>query len=267
MSISSYAVLKNKLDAPYRRMNETKVALSSTAGRLVSFWRSTPDGATSNPTTAEACTSTTVGALGQPNSNTTLRLAQLNLSTAQLGCVIIADRLSHQGGLSGVATSAQTTNLPTAALTRYTDGVGVMAGIEIYTQIGTTATTVSASYTNQAGSGSRTTNSAVIGGTGFREVGRVITLTPEGGDTGFQAVASVTVAVSTGTAGAIGVTLFKPLICVPVIMFNEPSEFNALLDLGGFLPTVENNACLFYLMSTNTTQTGILQSTFSFIED
>jgi hypothetical protein len=82
--------------------------------------------------------------------------------------------------------------------------------VEIYTVIGTTARTITASYTNQAGTSGRTTIAANIGATGFREETRAIFLPLASGDTGVQAVASVTLSGTTGTAGNFGVTVLQP---------------------------------------------------------
>ena len=122
--------------------------------------------------------------------------------------VILYDRLLHISGLSGTSTSAQTVG---GTLTRNTTGEGNQIWVEIYGQIGATATTITASYTNTAGTSGRTTQAVAIGGTNNREVTRVIPLTLQAGDTGVQAVASVTLAATTGTAGDFGITIARPL--------------------------------------------------------
>ena len=124
-------------------------------------------------------------------------------------CVLV-DRLSHQGGLSGIVTGAQTTNLPTAALTRYTDGAGVWAVIEIYTQVGGTITTITVDYTNQDGNPA-TSLARSFGSSNFREARRILPISLAQGDTGVRAVSSVNVLATTGTAGNFGITLVKPL--------------------------------------------------------
>jgi hypothetical protein len=129
---------------------------------------------------------------------------------SQQEVVIAYDRLLHIGGLSGTSTSAQTVG---GTLTRNTGGEGNQIWVEIYTQIGATASTITASYTNQAGTSGRTTQAVAIGGTNNREVTRVIPLTLQAGDTGVQAVASVTInTTSTGTAGDFGITIARPLV-------------------------------------------------------
>lgn len=233
------------------------------AGRPFDLWVSTPPVGVA-PTTAAAPNRTTVGALGQQNSTTgTLAVIAARFSSISAGQYMVCDRLSHQGGLSGIVTTAQTTNLPTAALTRHTSGTGVMMALTIYTAVGATGTTVTVSYTNDAGTAGRVTEPVVFGGTGFREAGRLIMLPLQSGDTGVRSVQSVTVLATTATAGAFGVTLFKPLFAILV------PDTNGVLPAAGYItgstfggiPEVIDDACLFLTTicaSTNPMGAGAL---------
>lgn len=249
-------------------IHQTKVSLTTVAGRHYSTWLTTPFAGTA-PTTAAVPSRTIAGAIGQQNavnSSTNLRLRNLQFSRAQSGMIILCDRLSHQGGLSGTVTTNQTTNLPTAALTRYTDGVGVMAGLEIYTQIGATATSVNVSYTNQDGTSGIGSPQTVFGGTAFREASRMVILPLAAGDSGVRAVASVTVLATTGTAGNFGVTLFKPLLALPVIG-GAVQNYDSMLAMNGQMPRILDDACLFWLHVSTTTSTGIFAYTANFAQD
>lgn len=267
MALTDWTSYKDKISAPYQRLQVTKVSLTTVAGRWSSMWLTAPDGG-SAPTTAVAPTRATAGAMGQQDSAGVQRLAQVACSLQQSGYMLIADRLSHQGGLSGTVTTAQTTNLATAALTRYTSGVGVMMALEIYSTLGTTGTTVTVSYTNSAGTSGRTSEAVVIGGTGFRETSRFIILPLQQGDVGVKSVESVTVLASTGTAGNFGVTLFKPLFGMPI--FNLGSQqflFDSMLTNSGNMPEILTDACLFYLLNAFTTSSGIWASAIRIIEE
>lgn len=161
-----------------------------------------------------------------------------------MGSIIIVDRLVHQTGISGT-TGTQTSNLPTVPLPRYTDGKGVMMALRIYTQVGTAATDVTVSYTNQNGTAGRTSKIAIVGGTNNREAGRLILLSLQEGDTGVRSVQSVTLTVTTGTAGNMGIILFKPLAIVPMNSSYEPIRANFINGgLIGNIPQFHNNACL-----------------------
>lgn len=242
---------------PPLRIPFFKTPLTTLAGRLYSPWATTAI-AGAVPTTAAACSPATVGAIGADqlvNVPYALRLLGGNLSSNSSGTFFLVDRLSHQGGLSGTVTTAQTTNLPTAALTRYTSGDGVMIALTIYTQIGTTATTVTVSYTNQAGTSGRTTKAVVFGGTGYREAGRTLLLPLQDGDTGVRAVASVTVVATTGTAGAFGVTLIKPIAAYVLDRPGGQQRFNVVDGQGGLIRDIEAAPCLGWLYSSNTIST------------
>ncbi|MCA3597781.1 MAG: hypothetical protein IOC64_06690 [Methylobacterium sp.] len=159
--------------------------------------------------------------------------------------LILVDVLNISGGLNGTLTTAQTTGLPTAALTRYTSGEGVLAALIIHTSIGTTTATVTCSYTNQAGVSGRVTPGFVIDGTS-RQAGCLRAFPLQAGDTGIRSVESVTLAGTTGTAGNFGVVMFKPI----AMMFANDVEGASAIDcvssgrMVGQFASYENDACL-----------------------
>jgi hypothetical protein len=169
--------------------------------------------------------------------------------------------------LSGTVTTAQTTNLPTAALTRYTSGVGVMASLEITTAVGTTATTATVSYTNSAGVAGRTSPAVTFGGTNDRQASQVQLVPLQAGDVGVRSVESVTLAASTGTAGAFGVTLFRPLAALPWFELNdEGMPYDMVKHLGCFFEPIQSDACIVVLHCTNITSTYLVAGSLDFIK-
>lgn len=258
MAIADLSAYKESLSNPAEQLSLTCAATTAVAGRPYDLWTTAPPVGTA-PTTAVAPTNATTGSLGQQDSTTgTLGIVGARFNTLSAGLYLIADRLSHQGGLSGTTITAQTTNLSTAALTRYTSGEGVMIGLTIYTQIGTTGTTVSCSYTNSSGTAGRTSPLVVFGGTGFREASRLILLPLQAGDTGVQSVQSVTVTATTGTAGNFGVTLFKPIYAMLMDQVNGVAVIDFVTGYsGGGIPEVVDGACLFAIaISTSTSIQG-----------
>lgn len=191
-------------------------APATVAGRMVSLWRynGNPAGG-AIPGAAAVPNATTVGGLLQADPGGGREKWALGWSAVPLnvGTLYLYDRLLHNGGLSGTVITAQTVG---GTLTRNTGGIGNQIWVEIYTAVGTTATTITASYTNHLGTAGRTTIATVFGGTGFMEATRVIPLPLADGDRGVQAVASVTVLASTGTAGSFGVTIARPLSIMPL---------------------------------------------------
>lgn len=254
MSISTYAALRTKMASPYWRELINKNF--NTNGYLTSSWLtgSWPLAGTA-PTTAGVPTSATLGALGQPDSSGTMRMLGFDrLCCGGPSVITVYDRLSHQGGLDGTVTSEQTTNLPTAALTRYTSGVGVLAALEIYSAIGTTSTTVSIKYTNTANTAGRVSPGRSFGNTSFREAGQFLPIPLLGGDLGVKSVQGVTLAGTTGTAGAFGVTLWMPLLSIVT-----PSSMNIamahqfVLDYAQACPAITTAACIAFFSMTKDT--------------
>lgn len=251
MPIASLAAFRTGLTSGREIISANVNSVTVVAGRPFDLWvPSAPAGVA--PSAAVVPTNNTIGALGQRDAGASLQNSILGyrLSALNPGVYLVCDRLSHQGGLSGTVFGApgQTTNLPTAALTRYTGGEGVMLGLTIYSAVGGTATTVTASYTNQAGAGSRTTVATQFGGAGFNNQHRMIMLPLQDGDTGVRSVQSVTLAASTTTAGNFGVTLFRPLyvLCVESTSGVSSGGFVSGLSAGG-IPVAENGACLFLM--------------------
>jgi len=269
MSISTLNQYRNKILAPYQTVYISKSNQGSNAGRMASFWTATP-GAGGTPSTAAAPDRSTTGALGQLNSNGTQRLAELvaGFSHGGMTYLWICDRLSHQGGLSGTAGGEQTTNLPTAALTRSTNGVGVMAALEIYTVIGTTAVDATLRYDNDAGSTDLTSPPVTIGGASptARNPFRLVIMPLNSGDKGVKKVSGVTLSASTGTAGNFGVTLFKPLYCLPV--YNSGGQHVEIDGVfgGGHLPAVPADACLFFVFISQDSN-SLFAAGLKFVED
>lgn len=229
----------------YSARTNGAVPANPIAGRPMSLWTydSTRGGRGVAPGAVAAPTNATNGSMLHTDASggRDLWLTYLGGSALIGGRVLLEDRLLHIGGLSGTTTTAQTVG---GTLTRNTGGEGNQIWVEIYTAVGGTATTITASYTNQAGTSGRTTVATTFGGTNFNTSTRIIALPLQAGDTGVQAVASVTVLATTGTAGNFGVTVVKPVISCSFMALGSGGEIGALAK--GLPPVkVDPGACLF----------------------
>lgn len=176
---------------------------------------------------------------------------------AQAGqTIFVCDFLVVSGQLNASLTTEQTTNLPSAALPRYTSGEGVVAALIIFGAPGATATTFTVSYTNQSGTSGRTSTAQQIGGTGFREIGRIINIPLQQGDTGIRSVESVTLLATTGAAGDFGVLLYKPLAAFAVDTTDLVKPFDCISTggMGGKFAKIEPTACISLLGYSNAQQ-------------
>lgn len=240
-------------------------AAAPIAGRMHSFWlfEGTPPhgaapGAVSNPDNS------TSGGLRQtdPGGGRQKYITGYQGGVQGAGTFILYDRLLHISGLSGTNATAQTVG---GSLTRYTDGAGNQIWVEIYTQIGASSTTVSASYTNTVPTAGRTTLSTSIGNTGFREQARIIPLTLQSGDLGVTSVQSVTLAATTGTAGDFGVTIAHPLQTIPctlAILANVRDNVSQLPPL----TEIKTDACLALAFLPNAATNTQFIASFHFVE-
>jgi len=234
-------------------------SITAAIGRSMAMWRSLLP-APAVPTTSVALDKTSDNAIGPIPGATSGKLqilgGRFNSSGTAGATVVAIDLLNVSGGLSGTVTTEQTTNLPTAALTRHTGGDGVFIGIVIYSTVGTTATTISVRYTNQAGTPNRTSTVTSFGGTGFREVGRLIQIPLEAGDTGARSVEGVTVTATTGTIGNFGVCLFKPLMTFSLDSTTGTMPIDAVSSGGmiGSMAEFDDDACLTFMAFTPVSQ-------------
>lgn len=286
MAFANLAAYTAAVQAPGQQISQSFLTNSNSngLGTFESLWALSGGGGGLGgtvPTTAAVPARNVTGAIGQQNGGAG-RLVTSSIEVSGFrprggafsnlqatGTLILTDRLSHQGGLVANVTTTQTTNLPTAALTRYTSGVGVWAGLEFYTAPGSTTATVTVSYTNQDGTAGRTSPAMQIGGLssgppipGKQSALGVIPLAS--GDTGVRSVESVTLAATTGTAGNFGVTLFKPLLFLPVGILDQYVGDVIRGTLGGGLPEILDEACLSWIevgQSQSAPQAGYVVTT------
>jgi hypothetical protein len=234
-------------------------AITAAIGRSMAMWGFLLP-APAAPTASVALDKTAAQSIGPIPGATSGKLqilaGRFNSSGTAGATVVAIDLLNVSGGLSGTVTTEQTTNLPTAALTRHTGGDGVFIGIVIYTAVGTTGTTISVRYTNQAGTANRTSTVTTFGATGFREAARLIQIPLQAGDTGARSVEGVTVTATTGTAGNFGVCLFKPLMTFSLDSTTGTMPIDAVSSGGmiGSMAEFDDDACLTFMAFTPISQ-------------
>lgn len=232
------------------RVGSTAAAAEAVA-RPKSLWHwNTTRGSGAIPGAAAAPNNTTLGGLRQanPGGGRQLWLTGAMMQFTNAGTWMLYDRLLHNGGLSGTVITAQAVG---GTLTRYTNGVGNMLAVEIYTAIGGTGTTAVINYTNQDGNPA-VTPSFVIGGAGFREAGRMIFVPLASGDSGVQGVTDIDLLASTTVAGSFGVTVVHPLLTLMNGGAGYPSQFDPAFMRPGVVEVL-TDACLAQLLIPSAT--------------
>ena len=180
--------------------------------------------------------------------------------------VEIHDRLMHMGGLSGVATTAQTVNLDLSANlanSNLAERIGdadysdVNWWLEWYTATGSTASTATVAVTYNDGATGPLTATVLAATRPASHMISLNTLVPSAASGRFiRAVNSVTLSASTGTAGSFGVTATRIRADLSVIAANLKVSAN-WADLG--LPGIKNSSGLFPVVLTPTTSSGTVR--------
>lgn len=276
MAIADYATYKRKVEAAQMRGLWTKnsTTLPGATGFHTSF-TTAPDAGAAPGTTVRVCGRATAGNLLADQRNdldvntaglflTDLEVMQPPGQARPVAPVMLVDRLADVSGMSGIVTTAQACGTGLVP-TRYTNGAGVLAAVHIYTAVGTTATTLTISYTNQAGTAGRTSQAIVFGATNNLAVAQILPIPLADGDTGVQSVQSATVLATTGTAGNFGITLYRPIAVMPQSAANGASGYREMLNSGA-LEDIDDNACLeLWHTSIVATSTGIFTGRVGFI--
>lgn len=246
-----------------RTVQFQKASATVAAGFFYSLFRTAGmPGAAGIPGTAagQTLSRASTGAMPIPAPSGVSYISSYEGICGQPGSWILSDRLVETGALSGIVTTAQTVN-SVALPARATGATDVELWLEIYTALGATASaTVTASYTNQAGTAGRT--AALSGGfpASGGPQGRSYQLALQAGDTGVQSVQSVTSTTSTGTAGAFGVVLRRTLLTgvVPAANLGWPAQGYAETDL----QICPDDACLELICLAAAATSGQLMGNF-----
>ena len=254
------------VDARYNSDNTAAgVMVAPIAGRWMSMWTHVQSpGRSGRPPGAVVAPTTSTGGILFRNASSGKEkwLISAFMTCRTLGAIILYDRLLHIGGLSGTSTSAQTVG---GTLTRHTNGLGNVIWAEIYDQVGTSATTISASYTNSTGVSGRTTVAQVYGGTGYRESTRILPLQLANGDYGVQAVASATLAASSGTAGNWGITVAHPIATFLLPTISNGVSRDYLSSTPGPIK-IEDDSCLCLAFLANGVNVPSMDGSLHFLE-
>jgi hypothetical protein len=178
-------------------------------------------------------------------------LARLQAAATQAGTLLLLDRLWHNGGYTITSATAQNSTTPTwpaRDIAGSTNGDGVMLALEISAAAGAAAPTITVSYTNQAGTASRTgtnilatANSPAIGATYFIGL--------QAGDTGVRSVQSLTLSTS-WLSGTMNLVAYRVLASLELPGALIPNAIDAIT---GGMPRLFNGTVPWLVFIPNTT--------------
>ena len=242
----------------------------SLSGKPASYWgvSGIPSAGTYNSTPAGGTYSSTSALVaGQiphtdpPSGNSYLgRLSVISNNGA--GMLLLCDKLWDDGGLSATSVTAQTINSvawPARDNTGTTNGAGVLIGLEVSAVMGASnPNTLTISYTNSAGTASRTgTNvDATVTSAAAQSFFR---LGLQAGDVGVQSIQTFTLG-ATWTSGTINLVAYRILAMLEV---PAAAVSNSLDSLTSGMPQIFNGTVPFLIFTPQSANAAIITGTYT----
>ncbi len=193
-----------------------------------------------------------------PTAPATLHLLSFGAgSTVSLGTLLLYDRV-YEYPFTGTVLSgtfvAPTLQARDAA--GATAGAGLYMMLETFSATARAAVTVTPSYTNSAGTASRTNAFTSTAGTALagglsNPTGSPFIIPLASGDVGVRSIQSYTLSAS-ALAANMCLTIFRPLAYLPVLAAQSYVERDLVLQLAG-LPRIYNDSALSLMLISNTT--------------
>ncbi len=178
--------------------------------------------------------------------------------TSTTGTLLLADRIADCNIAANEATGSFTGTglVATSRLAATTSpGDGCQIWLEVTTALGAGATSFTFTYTNQLGTGSKTTPSISLVASAI--VGRSATaglwVPLASGDTGVRSIESLT--LTGGTTGNLNVCLVRPLLYLPLPSAGIISDRDCVMEMPG-LDRLYDDSCLFLIVTTTSAATA-----------
>jgi hypothetical protein len=237
------------------------------AGRLHSlFYSAGIPGAAAVPTSAIAGSALTSYGGQIPYTNPASGngyLAKLSGSGTQIGRLFLVDRLWHNASITSTTTTGQTVTSatwPARDVDGATDGKGVMIGIEVSTATsnGSAITNTTMTYTNSAGTASRTGTIPDFPATAV--AGTFVPFALAAGDIGVRSIQTLTLGTSYGT-GVIHLVAYRIIAEVPLMTANAGGLFDAT-RLG--MPRLYDDSVPFLIWQANSTTACTVRALLTF---
>lgn len=201
-----------------------------------------------------------------PVANQVIYLAGMDATEAgNVGGVILLDRLWHNSGFTITTTTAQTVNsvaFPPRDINASTAGAGINVAIEVSatTGNGSPVTNTTMSYTNSAGTASRT--ATITSYPTGAVTGTFVPFNLAAGDTGVQSIQSLTLGTSY-VSGTINLVAYRTIAAIPTPLVNTTSSQD-VVQLG--MPAMLDNSVPFLIYVLAGTAGGQVVSNINFAQ-
>lgn len=176
--------------------------------------------------------------------------------TSSLGNVALLDRLWQNSGYSVTSTSSQTftsfATIPARDVNASTNGEGVMVAMEVTGTLGAGTPTITVTYTNSAGTGSRTGTIGPI--TTTSTAGTWYPMALQAGDKGVRSIQSAQNS-ATMTSGSVSFVMFREVTSMPLPAANFGIDRDAIAL--GMPKMIDSSVPFLVVLATGTTTTTI----------
>lgn len=214
-----------------------------------------------------ASTGALSGYLANASAGTRAYLLTFGYTSSQtINMAILADLLWAGGNIDANSNSAQTVN--STALTRYTGTAAAcnMLTFEVTAALGSTPANITGTYTNESGTGSRSTGavaltpSAIVGRLQPTATGPFIQFA--NGDYGIRSLETVQLSAAMGASGTLAALIYRPLSFVPGVASTVYIERDSTTQIDGLTEIAKDSSdvpgCLTLFVQTNSTTSGIV---------
>lgn len=193
-------------------------------------------------------------------------LAGLDVTqAANVGGVMLHDRLWHNSGIVSATTTAQTVNsvaFPARDVNGAVNGAGCLIALEVSTATTNVSpiTNTTLSYTNSAGTAGRTATIASFPANAV--VGTTVYFALAAGDTGVQSIQSITLGTSYGT-GVVNLVVVRPIAVIGCPVASTTNRYDAIQV--GF-PTLWNSTVPYLIYVLTGTAGGIVTANVTYAQ-
>ncbi len=259
MAITTMAALRAASPGQEGQFSKNGATAVSGGFHSTFFLTTTPAAGASiaNATTGVIPTSATLGAVpfvNPPSGNS--YLLRMQASSQQLGTVVMADRVWHAGPYTSVNGSISAST--TTAVDRDSTGYGVELWCEIASGLSAVATTLTATYVNQNGTGGRTATCVVPASA---ILGRMLPFVLQAGDVGIRQITALS---GTGApTGTFNLVMLRKIAQVAFLSINKTFAIS-WEDVG--LQRIYDNACLFFYKFCGAGNSGFVGGTFNIVQ-
>lgn len=187
-------------------------------------------------------------------------IGRVGVALDKVGTMHIYDMHWACSGFNGTLLTSQDITGFSGMPSRNPTALGAELWMWVLTPIGATAKTVTVTYTNQDGVGSRTSIpvTTIVSMPAYR----MLQIPLQSGDTGITSIESVKLSGSTGTAGNFGLIVMNRICSVAQVVANVGNSLD-FATLG--LPKISDDSCISFVNQGSTTTTGITMGQMSII--